>query len=401
MKRALSVVIALTIMMTMVFSCFTLSASATKNTGEVGAMSTKIWKEFVSSDSAEQTAILNKVTKLIREEFNRTSKLRSFMFNGEKYFDFGEPTGEKVHSWASTGTITYNEQEHAAVGSMNQDFTGGHSTCKSAFSQPPQWACILVTKASYDKGEAYTVRDSVASAYASSGGPNGDWGFPITNQFWVVEGGIEVLYQKFDNCYVSFKEGKDLSAFKTVVYKWDDPAAYDACDPSKGTWERPSYAAMPEPSEGGIVINPTEPIAMPDFSEFEIIEEAAPDETTEDPGAAEDPVDGEDPADGDESTDETSSSDETSSEGESNVSDGEDVAEGNAQATTSTKVTTHKKNSPFLQFMIDNMVIIIVAAVVVVAAVAALVIVLVAKKKKAVAPAEESAEAPAEKENKE
>ena len=392
MKKVLSIVLALAVMLTAVVSCFAFTASATDNLSAVGALSSSMWKEFSVGE-------MNKVSQLIRAEFNRTSQLRSEMHKGTQYFNYGESTDELVHSWAGTAG-EYNGVPHDAVGCMNQDFAGGTSTCLEAFGQPPQWCCILVTRASFEKNEAYTVRDSIASQYASAGGTNSAWGMPTSNQYWVVEDGKEVLYQQFDNGYARAVDGSALSAFFGFHYKWDEET--DMNYPKSGEPDRPSFANVEIKSTNGPeLLNPNDPVVVPPDMGY-----SEPDENIDDNNNTDNnnnnntdkTGDTENPGDATNSDGTTVSGDATAS-GDAAIVDGDDIAENGdgTAATTSGNVRVIRHNSPFYQFVLDYWWVLVIAGVVLIAIIVIVIVVVVnGKKKKAAAGADNADNAPAE-----
>ena len=393
MKKVLSIVLALAVMLTAVVSCFAFTASATDNLSAVGALGSTVWKDFSTGD-------LNKVSRLIRAEFNRTSQLRSEMHKGTKYFNYGESTDELVHSWAGSSG-EYDGVPHDPVGCMNQDFSGGTSTCLQAFSQAAQWCCILVTRASFEKNEAYTVRDSIASQYAAAGGPNSAWGMPTSNQYWVVEDGQEVLYQQFDNGYARAVDGSSLTAFFGFHYKWDEET--DMNYPKSGEPDRPSFANVAINDSNVNFTNPDTNVDIP--GDITFVEEdpgANPDDGNPgdgNPGDGNpaDPANPDNPGDATNSDGTTVSGDATAS-GDAAIVDGDDIAENGdgTAATTSGNVRVIRHNSPFYQFVLDYWWVLVIAGVVLIAIIVIVIVVVVnGKKKKAAAGADNADNAPA------
>lgn len=260
MRRLLNFLIAVTIVCA-VFVCAVLPAGATKDVSKVGYYGGNgLWEEFYESE-------INQITALIRAEFNRGSKTRSEMHKGTRYFNYGESTGEYVYSHAGKPVNRHGESLGVVAGCMIQDFGGGYSTRPAAFDgRPKQWCCIMVTRASLDKGEAYTIRDSIASQYTQNGDVRGSWGLPTSNQYWVVEDGEEVLYQQFEYGYARSLKGQSYDA----MFKFHHVGAenYDPDFPKTGSEDRPSYADVkiivteppevpPGPFEAPTVPSPT------------------------------------------------------------------------------------------------------------------------------------------------
>lgn len=241
MKKNLKGLLACLAALTLLFSCLAGSALADEYNILIGENGQSYWHEFKPED-------LDRVAELIKKEYNRTSRLRSEKDKGKSYFNYGRSTDEGIHAWCGS-EVEYNGVPHAPVGCMAQDFVGGNSTCYQAFAMPENWCCIVVTKKGFDKGEAYTIRDAVASQYAAAGGTNSYWGLPTSNQYWVVEDGQEVLYQQFDNGYARAVDGSSLSAFFGFHYFWDEET--DMNFPKSGSAERPSYM-LPDGTKGDV-----------------------------------------------------------------------------------------------------------------------------------------------------
>lgn len=374
MRRLIAVLVAATTIIALLVSGMVMASYATDNLAAVGAMGSTIWKDFSQSD-------MNKVSRLIRAEFNRTSQLRSEMHKGGRYFDYGEATDELVHAWAGSAG-EYNGVPHDPVGCMNQDFSGGYSTCLQAFEQPSQWCCILVTRASFEKNEAYTIRDAMASKYAAAGGPNSAWGMPTSNQYWVIEDGKEVLYQQFDNGYARAVDGSALDAFFSFHYKWDEET--DMNYPKSGAPDRPSFNGEIDSESSFTTVDPDESINIPSMNPFSEPDDLSGDDNSGDSDNSLD-TDDSDPAT-------LNTSGDVIASGSGNINDSDITAEnsdGTAPA-TSGNVRVVRHNSPFYQFVIDYWWVLVIAGVVVVAIVVTVTVTVIGKKKKAGAEADDT-----------
>lgn len=364
MKKSLSVLLAVLLICGFLITTMVFAAGATDNLAEVGMPGDSLWREFSPSD-------WNRITKLIQDEFIRTSQLRSEMHDGMQYFNYGESTAERVHAWYN-GAATADGRETATVGCMVQDFSGGSSTKLLCFdAHLPQWCAIIVTRESFDKGEAYTIRDTIASMYAQAGDIHSDWGLPTSNQYWVVEDGEEILYQRFENGYARSIDGSTMYLKCRFFYTWNED--YDPDFPKTGEDERPSFSEVQVESPELVLIPETHNSCVPpDLPSSEPPPSAEPSsalasEDASEPIALESPM----PT---ASVEEPEPSDETST--------GDIFAEvQTTSGTTSTSVRIVRHNTPFMNFLLNYGIFLGVAALIVIGAVTTVIVLSIRKKK--------------------
>lgn len=371
MKKALSLIIALTLALSM----FTFGASAaTTDPNTVGAVGDNftIAPGFSVDD-------MTQVRTLIMKEYKRGIQTKSVKHKGKAYFNYGESTGELVHAWVgSERKVEETGEIIKAAACMNQDFVGGYSDSLATLGQADNWCCILVTPESLKKGEAYTVRDGIANAWGNAGGTNSYWGLPTGNQYWIGD----ICYQTFERGYAA---AENAQVYNVEFFAYDAgnqaPAvpnadAYDhwqevATNEGPQTYDPPAVTPPP----GGYNPIPVEPEPM----------NPGEDPGTEDPGT-EDP-DPENP-DGDvTSTDEIDGEDEaevnSNTSGKSNASGG------------TLKTTTYFLGMELTPELQRNLIIAGIALAVLIIAIIVVIVVLVKKKKaKAAGPDAPEAIAP-------
>ncbi len=404
MKRVCSFLVAFILIFSLVAS-MTASANITDPT-KVGSYA----GEFVIAPGFSE-GDLTAISKAIRAEYNRSIATRNFQ-NASIYFDYGNATGELVHQWAGSaheGDVGAGTRVFGPYSCMNQDFSGGGSSCPEAFSQGSGWCCILVTTASLKKGEAYTIRDDIGQLYAAAGGTNSMWGMPTSNQFWVdtntassAAGAQFVeeypadtgyyLVQNFDEGFAILADGRSYySGFFFYETGYSAPAY-------NGVADNPEVAANTpiKSSDGPSLINADEVIIPEDVVFTMGVEDTTIHNYDEEEDGGGDTVvttvEGEDGAEGDATEADTASE----AEGGDPTAEATTSTVTSRVAGTAATTTTYLFGMPLDQAM--PILIGIIAAVVVIIAVIIILVVVSSKKKKAAALAAgaEAAEAGAE-----
>lgn len=219
MKKLMATLLVMAMVITTITAMFTTNVSAAAAKADVGKTNGTTVTGF------EGTAKANQLKEAFVKEWERGQTV--YTENGKKYFSYGDTTDEFVHAWVGESNM------------MNQDFVNGDSTCATAFDHQVNWSCIVCWDPKNIAGSTFTVRDAIAQVWSQSGGPNSDRGAPTSNQFWIVKGGKEYLYQTFQNGYYEALNGKYYNA--EFFNKADD--GYKAVTDSK-VYNRPSHGKL-------------------------------------------------------------------------------------------------------------------------------------------------------------
>lgn len=189
MKKLMAALLVMATVMAAVTAIFTTSVSATAKKADVGRSNGTFIKGFEGKE--------NQIKEAFVKEWERGQCV--FAENGKEYFDYGDTTDEYAHAWFGKSNM------------IAQDFLNGSISTGFEIDQI-LWCAIVCSDPKDIMGSTFTVRDAIANVWAVAGGPNSDKGAPTSNQFWMIKGGEEYLYQKFQNGFYEALNGKYYNA---------------------------------------------------------------------------------------------------------------------------------------------------------------------------------------------